>query len=109
MKSDGALAQLVLNQFSVRLSYRSTELCYPALTRLCEPRSSKVPAKGVPAVSDLTVQQLHTLLEQLDEVCQQARELSDSIKRRLVQSARENYPVSESFRPERGKAARKTR
>ena len=60
-------------------------------------------------MSDLTVQQLHTLLEQLDEVCQQARELSDSIKRRLVQSARENYPVSESLRPERGKATRKTR
>jgi hypothetical protein len=63
----------------------------------------------VPAVSDLTVQQLQTLLEQLDEVCQQARELSDSIKRRLVQSARENYPPSDSFRPERGKATRKTR
>jgi hypothetical protein len=60
-------------------------------------------------VSDLTVQQLRTLLEQLDEVCQQARELSDSIKRKLVQSARENYPLPESSRPERGKATRKTR
>jgi hypothetical protein len=53
---------------------------------------------------EITPEQLRVLLEKLDAVCQQARELSDAIKRRMAQSARDTYPAPEI---ERRKSRRK--
>ena len=52
---------------------------------------------------DLTPEQAASLLEKLDEVCRQARELSDAIRKQMVQSARENYTADDAVRRERRK------
>jgi hypothetical protein len=56
--------------------------------------------------ADLNPEALAELLEKLDAVCQQARELSVIIRHRMAQSARDDYPSADAHRIERRKKPR---
>jgi hypothetical protein len=58
-------------------------------------------------VPDLTPQELQAILEKLDAVCEQARELQQQIRLKMAEAARRDYPADP--RGERRKSDRKRR